>query len=125
MNHKVRLGPIAIFLVVIAIVLTVLATLSLATTTADRVMAERFAYVTSVRYELEAEGQKFLRDYSEQAASGNAAETHKTITKDGYTLDIEVTAPGGDGSYEIVKWQITKDWNAEDPYDHIWKGADK
>ena len=39
MNHKMRLGPIAIFLVVVAIILTTLATLTLATTNADKVMA--------------------------------------------------------------------------------------
>ena len=63
--HKIRLGPIAIFLVVVAIILTTLATLTLATTNADKVMAERFASVTAVRYELEAQGQQFLKDYGE------------------------------------------------------------
>ncbi len=135
MSHKIRLGPIAIFLVVVAIILTTLSVLTLATTNADRVMAERFASVTAIRYDLEAEGQQFLRDYDQQASAGpiNAAainarataEGYSTaIEKDGYTLEIEVTAPTADGSYEITKWDLKKEWNADDPYQHIWKGAE-
>ena len=127
MNHKLRLGPIAIFLVVVAIILTTLATLTLATTHADKVMAERFASVTSTRYELEAEGQQFLRDYDAQAAAGAVtdADREKTIERDGYTLEIRVSAPDGNGDYEIEKWDLRKNWNADDPFTHIWKGADQ
>ena len=127
MNHKIRLGPIAIFLVVVAIILTTLATLTLATTNADRVMAERFASVTAVRYELEAAGQQFLKKYDEQAATGAVTDADRTasIEQNGYTLEIEVSAPDGNGNYEITKWDIKKDWTADDPYHHIWKGADQ
>lgn len=127
MNHKLRLGPIAIFLVVVAIILTTLATLTLATTHADKVMAERFASVTSTRYELEAEGQQFLRDYDAQAAAGAVtdADREKTIERDGYTLEIRVSAPDGNGGFEIEKWDLRKNWNADDPFTHIWKGADQ
>jgi len=127
MNHKLRLGPIAIFLVVVAIILTTLATLTLATTHADKVMAERFASVTSTRYELEAEGQQFLRDYDAQAAAGAVtdADREKTIERDGYTLEIRVSAPDGNGDFEIEKWDLRKNWNADDPFTHIWKGADQ
>lgn len=123
--HKIRLGPIAIFLVVVAIILATLATLTLATTNADKVMAERFASVTAVRYELEAEGQQFLRDYDELAATGAVTEGDrtKTFTNGGYTLEIEVSAPDAAGNYEITTWNLKKDWNADDPYTHIWKGA--
>ena len=127
MNHKLRLGPIAIFLVVVAIILTTLATLTLATTHADKVMAERFASVTSTRYELEAEGQQFLRDYDAQSAAGAVtdADREKTIERDGYTLEIRVSAPDGNGDFEIEKWDLRKNWNADDPFTHIWKGADQ
>lgn len=127
MNHKLRLGPIAIFLVVVAIILTTLATLTLATTHADKVMAERFASVTSTRYELEAEGQQFLRDYDAQATAGAVtdADREKTIERDGYTLEIRVSAPDGNGDFEIEKWDLRKNWNADDPFTHIWKGADQ
>ena len=125
MNHKMRLGPIAIFLVVVAIILTTLATLTLATTNADKVMAERFAAVTSARYELEAEGQQFIRDYDELAAAGAVtdADRQATIEKNGYTLQIRVSQPDGNGNFEIEQWDLTKNWNADDPFTHIWKGA--
>ena len=123
--HKIRLGPIAIFLVVVAIVLTTLATLTLATTNADKVMAERFASVTSVRYELEAEGQQFLRDYDEQISAGTVTDNDRigTFAKDGYTLEIEVSRPDAAGNYNIVSWNLKKNWNADDPFTHVWKGA--
>ena len=123
--HKIRLGPIAIFPVVVAIVLTTLATLTLATTNADKVMAERFASVTSVRYELEAEGQQFLRDYDEQISAGTVTDNDRigTFAKDGYTLEIEVSRPDAAGNYNIVSWNLKKDWNADDPFTHVWKGA--
>lgn len=126
MNHRMRLGPIAIFLVVVAIILTTLATLTLATTNADKVMAERFAAVTSARYELEAEGQQFLRDFDEQAASGTVAneDRHATLEKSGYTLEIQISAPDASGNYEIEKWDLKKNWKADDPFQHIWKGAE-
>ena len=125
MNHKMRLGPIAIFLVVVAIILTTLATLTLATTNAEKVMAERFAAVTSARYELEAEGQQFIRDYDELAAAGAVtdADRQATIEKNGYTLQIRVSQPDGNGNFEIEQWDLKKNWNADDPFTHIWKGA--
>lgn len=127
MNHHMRLGPIAIFLVVVAIILTTLATLTLATTNADKVMAERFAAVTSARYELEAEGQQFLRDFDEQAASGTVTseDRHATLEKSGYTLEIQISAPDANGNYEIEKWDLKKNWKADDPFQHIWKGAEE
>ena len=125
MNHKMRLGPIAIFLFVVAIILTTLATLTLATTNADKVMAERFAAVTSARYELEAEGQRFLRDFDELASTGAVtdADRQATIEKNGYTLQIRVSQPDGNGNFEIEQWDLKKNWNADDPFTHIWKGA--
>ena len=124
MSHRIRLGPIAIFLMVVAIILTTLAILTISTSGADRVMAERFAAVTSVRYELEAEGQQFMKEYDEQLQAGAAApERTATFENSGYRLEIELSAPGPDGTFDIVKWQLIKDWNADDPYTHIWKGA--
>ena len=127
MNHKMRLGPIAIFLVVVAIILTTLATLTLATTNADKVMAERFAAVTSARYDLEAEGQQFLRDFDELAAAGAVTESDRqtVIERSGYTLEIQLSLPDANGNYEIETWNLKKDWTADDPFKHIWKGAEQ
>ena len=168
MSHKIRLGPIALFLAVVAIVLATLAVLTAATTNADKVLAERFAGVTQTRYGLEAEGEKFVQAYDEEArdgnvsasalekamgsasgstpgstldntpgsapgeASGDVTETKKVsggyecvIERDGYTLEVGVSDPDAAGRYEITKWKITKDWNAEDPYQNVWKGGDQ
>lgn len=124
MDHKTRFGPIAVFLVVIAIVLTMLATLAFVTARADLLMAERFAGVTATRYALEADGQKFLSDFEAQIAAGNTqAERTATFERNGYTLEVEVSAPDANGEYDIVKWQRSKDWNADEPLEHIWKGS--
>ena len=133
MSRKIRLGPIAVFLAVVAVVLATLAVLTTATTNADKVLAERFAGVTQSRYALEAEGEKFLQKYDEQAKSGSIsagslgaekadAGYTKEIEKDGYTLKITVSEPSAQGRYEVTEWKVTKDWNADDPYQNIWKG---
>ena len=138
MSHKIRLGPIAVFLAVVAVVLTTLAILTTATTSADRVMAERFARVTQIRYELEDEGNQYLMKVDEQAGKGRTGEEaaavlgakqtedgvlRKTIEKDGYMLEIEMTESGSTGNYDVSKWKITKKWNAENPLSNIWQGG--
>lgn len=133
MNRKVRLGPVAIFLAVIAVVLSTLAVLTQATSHADLVMAERYAAVTEIRYRLEEEGQRYLMQVDEAEAAGNfstdavgadrldSGNISRVIKDDGYKLTIEITEPAN-GKYEIVKWKISKEWNAEDPFSNIWKG---
>ena len=135
MGHRIRLGPIAIFLAVVAVILSTLAVLTVATSNADMAMAKRFARVTQIRYELEAEGEKYLREVDEKAASGTvtaeSVEAEKTlsgtfvrtISRNGYKLKIEITDPGNTGEYEVVGWKMTKEWNAEDPYTGIWQGG--
>ncbi|MBR2672213.1 MAG: hypothetical protein IKE27_08430 [Oscillospiraceae bacterium] len=132
MSHKIRLGPVALFLTVIAIVLTTLAVLTLASSNADVVMAERFAGVTKVRYDLESEGYRFVQRADEALKSGGSVASvpgvrsdgsggyEYALEQDGYRLDI-VVKPSGD-SVEIVKWKITKVWVEDDPYKDIWAG---
>lgn len=133
MSHKIRLGPIAVFLAVVAVVLSTLVMLTAATSNADKVLAERFASVTKLRYEIEAEGNKFIRDYDEQvkagapdAASLGAEKTDggysRTIEKEGYSLNVEVSEPDASGAYEVTKWKLSKNWNADDPFGELWKG---
>ena len=135
MDHKIRLVPIAIFLTIVAIVLSTLAMLTAATAGADKVMAERFASVTQIRYELESEGEQYLQKADGLAAEGKlTAEAagaeemlsgglKKTITRGGYTLTIELSDPGESGRYEVTGWKITREWNAEDPFSNIWQGG--
>lgn len=135
MSHRIRLGPVAIFLAVVAVVLTTLAVLTTATSNADKAMAERFAHVTEIRYALEDEGQKYIQTVDEGAAAGDvtaagldAEETEngmikKTIEKEGYVLTIVITDPGADGKYDIKEWKMTRMWNAEDPFQNVWQGG--
>ena len=134
MSRKIRLGPIAVFLAVVAVVLSTLAVLTVATTNADKVLADRFAGATQTRYALEAEGERFLQQYDEQTSKGRisaedlgaekvtGAGYTKEIEKDGYTLKITVTEPDASGSWDVTEWKVIKDWNADDPYQNIWQG---
>jgi uncharacterized protein YdeI (BOF family) len=82
--------------------------------------------VEQLRAQMEAEGQQFLRDFDEQAASGTVTseDRHATLEKSGYTLEIQISAPDANGNYEIEKWDLKKNWKADDPFQHIWKGAE-
>ena len=132
MNHKIRLGPIAVFLAVIAAVVATLAMLTFATSRADTSLAERFAKVTAIRYGLEEDGNRFLQaadavlngtgmelpDGAEQTENGFTYYTEK----DGYALSIELAAGKESPGYEVTKWKITKLWEAEDPFTDLWLG---
>ena len=140
MKHNIRLGPIAVFMTIVVIVLATLSVLTTATTNADKVMATRFADVTKTRYELEAKGEKFIQMYDEQVQSGKAdpgklgakrsgSEYVKSIKNKGYILEVRVRPAGSsaDGrvknkKYEITGWKLKKEWNADDPYSNVWKG---
>ena len=118
MNHRTRLGPIAIFLAVVVMVITTMAVLTIATSNADRTMAKRFAAVTQTRYQLEADGERFLSE----AASANTGETQFYEELNGYSITVEITKPDGNGSFEILQWKVSKLWNADDPVKDIWSG---
>ena len=136
MNHKIRLGPIAVFLTVIAAVLATLAVLTAATSRADAVMAERFAKVTGIRYALEAEGNRFLQAVDARGAAAaedldglpegteklpNGNLTYYT-EKEGYALTVEVSLDAETGKSEIAAWKISKIWEGADPFEDIWPG---
>ena len=134
MNHKTRLGPIAIFLAVVVMVITTMALLTLATTNADRTMALRFASVTQTRYQLEADGEHFISEACEAYAggsayvpSGNAKATDKGLSfyeeLNGYSITVEISTPDNSGNYELLEWKISKLWNSHDPVTDIWQGV--
>lgn len=129
MSNKIRLGPIAVFLTIIAAVFASLAMLTVATSRADAALSERFAAVTQVRYELEAEGSRFLMEADEYIkGTGSfpegAWEAGETIgyTKEqsGYTLDIELVPEGE--TYSVKTWKITRMWEEDDPFEDLWLG---
>lgn len=133
MAHKLRLGPIAVFLTVVAIILTTLATLTIATSRADAVLAERFATMTAIRYSLEKEGNEFLYEVTQKLENGTSLNNISDLNrsgdgmyeykaeKDGYELKIRL-APEGSDSFSIEEWKITKIWNEEELSQDIWLG---
>ena len=132
MTHKTRLGPIAIFLVIVTMVITTLAVLTVATSNADVIMAKRFADITQIRYGLEAQGEEFL-SYVESADTSNPADNMNGVTETGngyeftaedggYRLEVAVARQDGTGSYEVTKWKLTKIWSASDPMNSLWPG---
>ena len=135
MAHKTRLGPIAVFLTIVAMVITTLALLTVATSNADRVMAGRFANITQTRYELEAEGERFIASaaagdaagmegVTDGSASGEYPDAAYSFTseKDGYRLEVEASQPDAGGHVEILRWKISRIWNSSDPIEDIWQG---
>ncbi len=136
MGHKIRLGPIAVFLTVIAAVLSTMAILAVSTARADTVLAERFARATRIRYELEADGNRFLSaaDGVSPDASGNRSlpegedvsygEDGSIVyetEKEGYGLVVRIRADEN-GGYSIEEWKIYRIWHEEDPMAGLWNG---
>jgi hypothetical protein len=131
MSHKMRLGPIAIFFTIVAAVLATLAILTISTSRADVVLAQRFAQTTSVRYTLEADGNRFLAVLAESpgdVAAMNGVEVLEngnyqyTAEKDAYHLTIEVSQNQDLGTYEVVSWKMSKDWDESDAMGELWGG---
>ena len=125
MTHKTRLGPVAVFLTIVTMVVTTLALLTIATSNADRVMAGRFANITQIRYELEADGERFLADASAgDLSSAKASDGGYLFTeeKDGYRLEVRITEPDGSGGFDITRWKVNRIWQSADPINNIWQG---
>ena len=133
MNHKTRLGPIAIFLSVVVMVITTMALLTLSTSNADRTMALRFASVTQTRYQLESDGERFISEAAKAYAGGSAYTAEGSVSKtekglefyeelNGYSITVEVSTPDSAGNYDLLKWKLSKLWNSKDPMTNIWQG---
>ena len=133
MGNKLRLGPVAVFLAIVAVILTTLATLTIATSRADVVLAERFAEMTQIRYSLEAQGSEFLSSLAEELEAGASLSSISELNRkadgiceykaerDGYELVIRLTESDED-LYDIREWKITKVWEEEDLNQGIWAG---
>lgn len=133
MDNKLRLGPVAVFLTIVAVILTTLATLTIATSRADVVLAERFAEMTQIRYSLEAQGSEFLSSLAEELEAGASLSSISELNRkadgifeykaerDGYELVIRLTESYED-LYNIREWKITKVWEEEDLNQGIWAG---
>ena len=128
----VKLGPLALLLTVISICLTTLAVLTFTTARADRSLAEKYADTVAVRYGLEAEGQRFLRDLDRALREGDesflaALEREedgilsKKLSMDGTDLDIALRLTGT-GDCELVRWRIYKEWTEDLDIGDLWPG---
>lgn len=133
MNHRMRLGPIAVFLCVTVMIMTTIAVLNISTSGADLVMAEKYAAVTKIRYRLDADGEKFLSDVSDAASSGGGISEIPGVSavsdgyvfeksRNGYKLEIEISDPGETGSFDVRTYRISRMWESDDPAGDIWKG---
>lgn len=130
MNRSMRLGPAALLLIVTVTVVTMMALLSFATTSADIAMSGRFADATKARYRLETEAERFLSLASEGESSIKSADgvREKNASylfekeRDGYKLELEIERPDANGTYEILSYRITRVWNPDDPMQDVWKG---
>lgn len=103
----VKLGPLALLLTVISICLTTLAILTFATARADWRLAEKYAATVRLRYELDEEGQEWLRDADPNDGT--------VLEKEGSTLTILLE----DG--RITEWRHERDWE-EDLDLEVWPG---
>lgn len=127
----IKLGPLALLLAVISICLTTLAILTFTTARADLRLAQKYAETVRTRYELEREGQEFLRelsetdsaDYSlmdwERDASGVYWEE---FSIDGATLRIGIK-PNRDTGYQVVSWRHEKGWMEDESIGTLWDGG--
>ena len=124
----IKLGPLTLLLTVISICLTVLSILTFTTAQADERLAQKFAETVQTRYELEQEGQAFLRDVAEGGPDfimdDSVTRTaqgvfKKTFERDGAKLTIGYrnTANG----VRIVSWRHEKEWE-EDTSLNLWDG---
>ena len=134
MRHiPIKLGPLALLLAVISICMTTLGILTFTTARADLVMAEKYAATVRNRYELEYQGQSFLRTVGDMLAEGTNAgdisgtETDetgaiwKTIVQDDSKLVIGIL-PDPETGYKVVSWRLLREWSADESMGDLWDG---
>ncbi len=106
---RLRLGMLSILLTVIVICMSVLSLLSYATAFSDMRLAQRYAETVRIRYQLEKEGRRNLKD--------NGGSWSGQIEREGYRLIVETDEEGN-----IVTWCIEKIWQQDDRIDDLWEG---
>ena len=135
MNSRIRLGPLAIFLAIITIILAMLGLLNYVTSTADAALAERYARVTATKYELEQKGSIFVSQADsilkgggsltenginaqdeKKEKEGKEIYTHIEQT-DGYTLTVDYSCEAE--GIRILRWRISKDWEEQNVFENI------
>lgn len=129
----IKLGPLALLLTIISICLTTLSILTFTTSRADMRLADKYAETVKIRYELEQEGQAFLREADEAVSSGlplNAVfdavpvpdgGISRTFEKDGTVLTVTL-APGDRQGVSVREWTIMRQWEEDNSIGNIWLG---
>lgn len=119
-----RLGPLALLLMVISICMTVLGILTFTTARADLSMAEKYAQTVETRYLLESRGQSFLQEaYEDPEALLEEAEDgvyRKTLQEGELSLQIGLKIEGK--SCQVVSWCFSRDWEADENMGGLWSG---
>ena len=125
----IKLGPLALLLTVISICMTVLAILTFTTARADRNLSATYARTVQERYELEAEGQRFLQELKEiDPADLSLMDLERdakgvywtTLERDGAQLRIGFTA--GREGIQVVAWRHEKEWDQDTGIGNLWNG---
>lgn len=134
MKHiPIRLGPLALLLTVISICMTTLGILAFTTARADYSLAEKYADTVRERYELEREGQLFLREAEEWLAAGGSLSSlegavedetgvvRRNIERGSFSLKVGII-PDGESGFRVVEWRIQKEWEPEESIGGLWTG---
>ncbi len=128
----IKLGPLALLLTVISICLTTLAILIFSTARADVRLAEKYADMITLRYELMNEGEEFLQRADELAESGLPLNSYPGVTsdadgvahfdieKDGMQLSIGIEEKNRE--ITVVDYRITKEWSEDLDLGNLWPG---
>lgn len=134
MKHiPIRLGPLAVLLTVISICMTTLAILNFTTARADFSLAGQYADTVRSRYELEVQGQGFLRRAEEiltqggdiagleEAEIGENGVIRKTFSENQFTLTVEIV-PDPEAGIRVSSWRIRKAWEEDTNMGNLWMG---
>ena len=93
----------------------------------------KYAATVRNRYELEYQGQSFLRTVGDMLAEGTNAgdisgtETDengviwKTIVQDDSKLVIGIL-PDPETGYKVVSWRLLREWSADESMGDLWDG---
>ena len=127
----IKLGPLALLLTVISICLTTLSILAFTTARADLRLAEKSAETLRVRYELEQQGQSFLRelcdadpaDYSLMDLERDRDGVWHTEFREGDAVLRIGFRPSADGGVQVLSWRMEKDWAEDDSLGDLWDGG--
>ena len=131
MNGRIKLGPLAVFIVIVAIIMSVLALLTFVTSKADMITAEKYASVTGIKYELDKKGNEFLCELDDMLKNGGTAEMMEGVSPAGkglyrhtesvdiYTLTVDFEVNGD--SYSVNRWKISREWQEDDSMGNLWQ----